>query len=527
MNYYEMLLARKLAKGELPPNAYLLKTASGSLVSFDDGADLPMPSFICNITANQDLHGYDSPWVGGAGKNKFDQDTVYNSYKQSDGSFRITGNLALIIKNYIPQSLVGQQVTVSVYFDLTKETSPTRVRITCNVGGTETESIRIEENEKKTVSLTFTPTASTDYWYINYGSLGNNYFTFKDCQLEVSSTATSYEPYSNICPISGHTGLDAWVRGKNLLQNTQTTQEINGVTFTVNSDGSVTANGTATARAQFVIPIDTSTVYGDLYFVGCSGGSDNTYNVYMWNSTTNSRVKKWDDTTNSENSVNGTLQEIKIVQGNTVNMFLRIAPGQTVENVTFYPMICSSTETDATYEPYNPNSQTIQVSWQTEAGEVFGGYVDLVSGVLTVTDGFVTFDGSNDENWMKHSTLASWFHIDNSLPNVYLDNDKNDFAKCNMYKQHTYTNVVQLTNGEFAIGDLIQRSRLAVKNTNYENVNDFKTALTTQNLQLKYKLATPQTYQLTPTQIKSLLGTNNAWCSTGDVTLEYFGKGDA
>jgi hypothetical protein len=46
------------------------KTASGSLVSFDDGADLPMPSFICNIDAVQDLHGYDHPWVGGAGKNK-------------------------------------------------------------------------------------------------------------------------------------------------------------------------------------------------------------------------------------------------------------------------------------------------------------------------------------------------------------------------------------------------------------------------------------------------------------------------
>jgi hypothetical protein len=72
MNYYEMLLARKLAKGKLPPNAYLLKEASGSLVSFSDGADLPMPSFVCDIDAVQDLHGYDYPWVGGAGKNKFD-----------------------------------------------------------------------------------------------------------------------------------------------------------------------------------------------------------------------------------------------------------------------------------------------------------------------------------------------------------------------------------------------------------------------------------------------------------------------
>jgi hypothetical protein len=29
--------------------------------------------------------------------------------------------------------------------------------------------------------------------------------------------------------------------------------------------------------------------------------------------------------------------------------------------------------------------------------------------------------------------------------------------------------------------------------------------------------ATPITYQLTPTQVKSLLGTNNVWADTGDV----------
>jgi hypothetical protein len=41
-------------------------------------------------------------------------------------------------------------------------------------------------------------------------------------------------------------------------------------------------------------------------------------------------------------------------------------------------------------------------------------------------------------------------------------------------------------------------------------------------LQVKYELEPPITYQLTPTQIKSLLGYNNAWCSTGDIkSLQY------
>ena len=39
--------------------------------------------------------------------------------------------------------------------------------------------------------------------------------------------------------------------GKNLLEVSSASQTINGVTFTVNSDKSVTVNGTASAQAEF------------------------------------------------------------------------------------------------------------------------------------------------------------------------------------------------------------------------------------------------------------------------------------
>lgn len=43
-----------------------------------------------------------------------------------------------------------------------------------------------------------------------------------------------------------------------------------------------------------------------------------------------------------------------------------------------------------------------------------------------------------------------------------------------------------------------------------------------ESLQVVYELATPITYQLTPTQIKSLKDDiTNAWCSTGDVNVKY------
>jgi hypothetical protein len=39
--------------------------------------------------------------------------------------------------------------------------------------------------------------------------------------------------------------------------------------------------------------------------------------------------------------------------------------------------------------------------------------------------------------------------------------------------------------------------------------------------QLCYELATPITYQLTPQEVRTLLGVNNIWSDGGDVEVEY------
>ena len=53
-----------------------------------------MPSFVCNIDAVQDLHGYDSPWVGGAGKNKLPMTVDGIKAANTDGTW--TGNAYVI-----------------------------------------------------------------------------------------------------------------------------------------------------------------------------------------------------------------------------------------------------------------------------------------------------------------------------------------------------------------------------------------------------------------------------------------------
>ena len=74
----------------------------------------------------------------------------------------------------------------------------------------------------------------------------------------------------------------------------------NGITFTVDNDGVVTANGTSSSSdAICKIPIP-SNLEGNFYFSGCpSGGGSNLYDVYMYDVTTSARPTKWDGVTTS------------------------------------------------------------------------------------------------------------------------------------------------------------------------------------------------------------------------------------
>ena len=53
------------------PDVDVTKTATGNPIEISDGANAPLVKCISEIQGSQDLHGYDKPWVGGSGKNKY------------------------------------------------------------------------------------------------------------------------------------------------------------------------------------------------------------------------------------------------------------------------------------------------------------------------------------------------------------------------------------------------------------------------------------------------------------------------
>ena len=119
------------------------------------------------------------------------------------------------------------------------------------------------------------------------------------------------------------------------------------------------------------------------------------------------------------------------------------------------PQIELGTERTA-YEAYN--GDVYPVSWQTEAGTVYGGTLNTVTGVLTVTD-------ANISSYAGEELPGAWIS----------DRD--------VYSQG---------------------------------------GTPTTGAQVVYKLAEPYTVQLTPVQITTLVGENNIWADTGDVSVKYW-----
>lgn len=145
----------------------------------------------------------------------------------------------------------------------------------------------------------------------------------------------------DISPLD-HT-LKVEARCKNLVPypHINTTRTINGITFTDNGDGTITANGTATAAAIHQIVSNVS-VPKDIYTVsGSPAGS--AYGVYRIGIAFSCDGKDDEIGTPAEGSV----LEIDLIR----SMYLIVYAGQTVNNLVFKPQI-ELGRTATAYEPY-------------------------------------------------------------------------------------------------------------------------------------------------------------------------------
>lgn len=102
---------------------------------------------------------------------------------------------------------------------------------------------------------------------------------------------------------------------------TETTKTANGVTFTVNSDGTVTVNGTATENASFVFFNGSLPLFGMFTLSGCIGGTSDSYYLQPWVDG-NWKDEQSDSPTTYNFNGNLTLLTFYVKQGVVFNRFV-------------------------------------------------------------------------------------------------------------------------------------------------------------------------------------------------------------
>lgn len=169
----------------------------------------------------------------------------------------------------------------------------------------------------------------------------------------------TYEPYSDnvdtrLIENKSNTAINKSTLGyqcKNLLKNNAVTKTVNGVTFTVNDDKSVTLNGTSTAQADFYLRGawgSTSEILQKNKYIASIGVSQS--------STFNGVVMHCINNTTSIGSPSCNYPSLAVNSAITA-VYISVSKGYTFSNYKLYPMIRYADITDDTYEPYQPSVQ--------------------------------------------------------------------------------------------------------------------------------------------------------------------------
>lgn len=201
--------------------APLVKNASGlpaDIVTITDGGeDLPMTKAEVSLSPIQSLNGYDHPWAAGAGKNKALPYTDRTS--NADVTYTVTADGVKIngTATSTSYSFVGHQSYADSVIKLPAGTYT--FSASAVPGASQYEGYLVfygytsSGTQISNIVLAGTTLSKTvtfaEYVGINYGFVvvrGRTANVDSKIMIESGSSATSFAPYSNLCPISGHTG---------------------------------------------------------------------------------------------------------------------------------------------------------------------------------------------------------------------------------------------------------------------------------------------------------------------------------
>ena len=345
-----------------------------------------------------------------------------------------------------------------------------------NTASNVTANIKTPTADKKT--------ATSEFSTANGGLLSK-------CQINlvpVQSGSGDPSP-DNVRPISGHTEVDLQVKGLNLVDPNTFVQGLLNI-----STGNVDPN-TAWITSDF-IEVKTNKVS----ISGYKDGTEENFCVRFISYNADKQVTGYVSNINITSNTSWSRANISLTND---SKYIRITVGFENKTTTISDYFATNRiqlengETVSNYEPYQGNLYQVQIG-----STVYGGYVDLVSGVMTVDRAKYTITDVT-----ASSTTRFYTYVADSLKaNGYVISDK--FDNSSSADTRVYLNVYGAV--------------VFATTTEYASKNDFMTAYGG-SIDVCAELATPLTIQLTPQQIEALVGENNLSTPLSGQSIETNG----
>lgn len=366
------------------------------------------------------------------------------------------------------------------------------------------KAIYVNINTSPTANSTFTTEPGACYMRItinrNYGETYNN-----DISINYPSTDTTYHPHSG-----STTNYEFGVLGKNKF-NWDVEQ----------GHASPTTSDYTTARSYplntYIIGMSSSNYYRDNYtnwvlnpsvsngIISFSSGGASGYGIgYSLKLMPNQTYFLSGETTN--NGLAGAIYYDKdgaliSTQGSRLNKTITIPDNTVTTMIVFYSNATNTSYTFSniqlelgssatTYESYDPNHT------------VYGGWVDLITGEVCEE-----WYNVNPSEWTKYKESNGYYAYRlNSSPSA---------------------EVYSPTAGTQRLSNIISQygsfnsSNMDKNIIQYPNYLALQQDIDIEVVEYIYKLVTPITYHLDPTQLQTFLGQNNVWSNADYVEVEY------
>lgn len=344
---------------------------------------------------------------------------------------------------------------------------------------------------------------------VNEGTTCNNLKLYP--MIAKEDKASNYEPFTNgaspnpdypqkIKTITNSLKITSC--GKNLLKNTATSAMINGVNFTVNNDGSVLVNGTATADAIFkIVPIATTFSQNLIlspnktYVLSDSVGNYTDYFTQVVIQDANEN-KSW---YNTAGDIDISTNAIACLY--TAQIYVR--KDKTLNNVLFKPQLVVKDSANL-FEPYVESLITANLPENEFIGKLDDTYKDTLRAeyfpeegqyhlmldkkvgkyVFTGNENIVLFSSLNDINQYYYILNTCLSTTNQQLNNIYVMS--NYFQGVEWQNSWTKNNTITIGWGK----------RLFIDSKDFTSIDNLKNFLSTNAVEVYYPLETPYTLKL-------------------------------